>query len=601
MTSSASAPSAITPAQPTSTGLLKVQRWPRIWGPRMWKLLAFVIVLFAYRLWAVHGTGISLFFDEAQYWDWSRHLAWGYYSKPPLIAGLIATSTAFFGSGVLGVKALTMLLYPITALCLVGFARALWPTSSGVRTGAIAAAVFMTIPTVGLMGLFASTDAPLIMFWALASWALWRAQVTDRMPYWFGLGVACGFGMLSKYTMAAFALTALWALWAVGGPRRGLFRLGPWVAIIVALVILSPNLIWNAQNGFPTLHHTAELTTDTDRSGGILKALEFIAGQVLMLGPLALVAGIMLRRQHAAEQAHAPAPASQWATSQMMTPSQLAQSTQAQNSQVSQMGQGGATAKPKAERSSALYLASVTSYRYLWATSIPLQLVAVAQALHGGAHVNWAAPSMVGFTMLLAAYLSQPLIPLAAERPKNWFLAIVATNLLLTGVAVHLRQIAGPDMPSKYDALVRMRGWQEAFDDLRPELEDPVVAGLPVLADSRLLITQAAYNWRDKSLQTFYWNPQGTRNNHYELTRSLPNLVGRQDVLLVTDNPNPSNITARFAIPKLLKTTEMKVGPDRSVTLHLFFLRGFLGYDNASYLEQSGADKNEPSGGMATP
>jgi hypothetical protein len=65
------------------------QRWPHIWGPRMWKLLALTVVLFVYRLWVVKHSGISLFFDEAQYWDWSRHLAWGYFSKPPLIAGLI--------------------------------------------------------------------------------------------------------------------------------------------------------------------------------------------------------------------------------------------------------------------------------------------------------------------------------------------------------------------------------------------------------------------------------------------------------------------------------------------------------------------------------
>ncbi|MBI2732610.1 MAG: glycosyltransferase family 39 protein [Aquabacterium sp.] len=244
------------------------QRWPKIWGPRMWKLLALVAVLFVYRLWVVKHSGISLFFDEAQYWDWSKHLAWGYFSKPPLIAGLIWLSTALFGSGVLGVKAIVMLLYPATALSMVGLARALWPTSSGVRTGMVAGALFMTIPMVGLMGMFASTDAPLILCWTLASWALWRAQVTNRMSHWALLGVVCGIGLMGKYTMAAFALTAVWTLWAVHGPERGVFRLGPWLAAAIALALLSPNLIWNAQNGFPTMQHTVELTAQSDRSGG---------------------------------------------------------------------------------------------------------------------------------------------------------------------------------------------------------------------------------------------------------------------------------------------------------------------------------------------
>lgn len=569
------------------------QRWPKIWGPRMWKLLALVAVLFAYRLWVVRHSGISLFFDEAQYWDWSKHLAWGYFSKPPLIAGLIWLSTALFGSGVLGVKALTMLLYPATALSMVGLARALWPTSSGVRTGMVAGALFMTIPMVGLMGMFASTDAPLILCWTLASWALWRAQVTNRMSHWVLVGVACGVGLMGKYTMAAFAITAIWTLWAVHGPQRGLLRPGPWVAIIVALALLSPNLIWNADNHFPTLQHTVELTAQSDRSGGILPTLVFLAGQVLMLGPVAVMAGLWLFKRQPAPGTGMPgntAPTSQWASSsQMMPPSQWKNSTQA--TMPSQPGtQGDQAGKRPVVRNSAYYLASVSSYRFLWAMSVPLQAIAIAQALYADAHVNWAAPSMVGFTLLIASRLSAPLVPLAAQRPAKWLIAVLASNLVLTSIALHLRDVVGPTLPSKYDVLVRMRGWQEAFADLAPELEDPVVTGLPVLTDSRLFITEAAYHWRRYNVQTLAWNPKQQRQDHYEMTRSLPNKVGA-DVLLLTSNPKPDEITKRFAIIRPMKSTTIAVGPDRNVEMHLFFLRGFLGYDQKSYLEQSGADK----------
>ena len=68
-------------------------RWPRLWGPSLGLLLIFLIGLFCYRLWVVQSSGISLFFDEAQYWDWAQDLSWGYYSKPPMIAGLIWLST----------------------------------------------------------------------------------------------------------------------------------------------------------------------------------------------------------------------------------------------------------------------------------------------------------------------------------------------------------------------------------------------------------------------------------------------------------------------------------------------------------------------------
>ncbi len=586
----ASSPSAQSQAARKPAG----QRWPQIWGPRLWMLLAFALVLLAYRVWLIRHSGISLFFDEAQYWDWSRHLAWGYYSKPPMIAGLIWLSTKLFGSSVVGVKLMTMLLYPVTALVMVGFARALWPTSSGVRTGIVAGALFLTLPMVGALGLFASTDAPLLLCWTVAGWMLWRAQVTNRMSCWVGLGLACGLGLMSKYTMAAFALTALWTLWAVHGPRRGLLRPGPWVAMALALLILSPNLWWNAHHGFPTLQHTAELTTKSGRNGGLLSALEFAGGQLLMLGPVVVVAGLWLawRRRQQAGQA-ATAPRSQWAaSSQMMPPSQWANSTMP-SSVVD------ATGRPVA-RTSAYYLASVSSHRYLWAMSLPLLTLALGQALYADANLNWAAPAMVGLTLLVATLLSPPLIPLAAPRPHRWLAIVLGGNLLLTALVMHAHDLATAPLPHQFDAMWRMRGWQEAFADLAPALDDPVVAGLPVLADQRLLVTQAAYNWRSHGVKTLFWNPKGTRNNHYELTQSLPDRVG-PDVLLISNSPQPDAITQRFAIVRHLKSTVVPVSSDRKIELHLFFLRGFLGYTQQSYTEQSGGHANPQAPAMLTP
>ena len=43
-------------------------------------------ILTAYRLWVIQHLGIDLYVDEVQYWTWSQALAWGYFSKPPVIA-----------------------------------------------------------------------------------------------------------------------------------------------------------------------------------------------------------------------------------------------------------------------------------------------------------------------------------------------------------------------------------------------------------------------------------------------------------------------------------------------------------------------------------
>ena len=372
------APDTTAPSVNTQPGARPVHRWPKLWSRRTGMLMGLALLLVAYRMSVIVFSGMSLFFDEAQYWDWSRHLQWGYYSKPPVIAGVVRLSTALFGDSVLGVKAVSMLLYAATALAIVGLARALWPTTSGVRTGVVAGAIFLTSPMVGMLGMFASTDAPLLLCWTLAAWALWRAQVTNRWWMWALCGLFVGLGTLSKYTMLAFGVTALWALWGVQGPRRGLLRVGPWIALAVALAVISPNVIWNMHEGFPTLRHTTQITTGSDRSGGPLEALIFLVGQVLMIGPLAVIGGLVLQRALARQPKPELANSSQWAaSSQVVPPSQWAASTQQGNPGSTLMPPSG---KSRATRTSAYYLASVTAYRYLLMLSAPLLLLALAQA-----------------------------------------------------------------------------------------------------------------------------------------------------------------------------------------------------------------------------
>ena len=61
-------------------------------------------------LWLAFQTA-GLYPDEAQYWFWSRHLALGYYSKPPLVAWLIALTTGLFGNGEFAVRLSAPLLH----------------------------------------------------------------------------------------------------------------------------------------------------------------------------------------------------------------------------------------------------------------------------------------------------------------------------------------------------------------------------------------------------------------------------------------------------------------------------------------------------------
>ncbi|MDD3530970.1 MAG: hypothetical protein PHS77_13950, partial [Gallionellaceae bacterium] len=63
------------------------------------RLLLILAILTAWRVLAAAHSGIELYADEAQYWTWSLAPAWGYYSKPPMVAWAIWLGTSIFGDG----------------------------------------------------------------------------------------------------------------------------------------------------------------------------------------------------------------------------------------------------------------------------------------------------------------------------------------------------------------------------------------------------------------------------------------------------------------------------------------------------------------------
>ena len=56
--------------------------------------LLIILLITVLRVIALFTSNLSLTADEAQYWYWGQELAWGYYSKPPMIAWLIAVTTS---------------------------------------------------------------------------------------------------------------------------------------------------------------------------------------------------------------------------------------------------------------------------------------------------------------------------------------------------------------------------------------------------------------------------------------------------------------------------------------------------------------------------
>lgn len=220
--------------------------------PAPWLLAAFAIVVMitAARLVLLAFNGTDLFVDESQYWLWGQEFAFGYYSKPPLIAWLIGTVTTLAGSDdPFWIRAPGAALHGATALVLAAMAARLFDARAAIWT----AATYATLPMVTLGSLLISTDTVMAPFLAAALYFHTRLVETRALRFALLAGAMAGLAFLGKYAAVYFLLGAALGALILPVLRIG-FRNGG--ALCVAfLAVIAPNLIWNATNELTTASH----------------------------------------------------------------------------------------------------------------------------------------------------------------------------------------------------------------------------------------------------------------------------------------------------------------------------------------------------------
>ncbi|MEX5728059.1 4-amino-4-deoxy-L-arabinose transferase-like glycosyltransferase [Rhodovulum iodosum] len=260
--------------------------------PWWWAAGALVLAITAARVATLALSPMDLFVDEAQYWLWGQELAFGYYSKPPMIGWVIRAATALGGSDApFWVRLPGPLFHGVTAMVLGAIAARL----GGGRWGLWVAAGYATLPMVALASILISTDTIMFPFLALALMGYLRLTEGAGRGWAMATGLFLGLAFLSKYAAIYYLLCAALAALLVPCARIGWRRAGQ-VALVFGLVI-SPNLIWNAVNGFSTLQHTADnadWVRDPAARAGLDYAgmAEFFAAQFAVFGPV-LFAGLL--------------------------------------------------------------------------------------------------------------------------------------------------------------------------------------------------------------------------------------------------------------------------------------------------------------------
>jgi dolichol-phosphate mannosyltransferase len=251
-----------------------------------WRLFAFGLIAYAVALRFIYAGAVELMPEEAYYWNYSRHLDYGYLDHPPMVAWLIRLGTSLLGQTELGVRAGALLCGAVTSVFIFKLAR-----NAFGETSALAALLLaQSLPFFFLAGLIMTPDAPLSAAWAASLYFLERALIGKQPGAWWRAGVCLGIGMISKYTIALLVpVTLLFVLWD-SDSRRWLRRPQPYVAALLALGVFSPVIIWNSQ------HHWVSFAFQTSRR--LAEAPQFalhklIASLLVLMTPTGVAAFIL--------------------------------------------------------------------------------------------------------------------------------------------------------------------------------------------------------------------------------------------------------------------------------------------------------------------
>jgi hypothetical protein len=221
------------------------------------------------------------FRDEFYYLACSRRMAWGYVDQPPLCVAILWAVRHVAGESLLTLR-VTAAFAAAAAIFLTGsLARTLGAGSFGeilAMTGMAVAPAFLAI------GSFYSMNVFDVLLWTAAARVLAGLMTRPATPGWALLGFLLGLGLLNK-------ISVLWLGAGIAAgllltpARRTLRTRGPWIAAAIAGAMFLPHILWQIQNGWPTLEFIRNAGREKMQ---VTNPGAFLLDQVLNLHPLTL-------------------------------------------------------------------------------------------------------------------------------------------------------------------------------------------------------------------------------------------------------------------------------------------------------------------------
>lgn len=225
------------------------------------------------------------FRDELYYLACSNHLSWGYVDQPPLSIALLKVWTGLFGDGLVAIRLLGTLISAGTILLMGRITFEL----GGSRPAQILACLCVAFsPVHQVVAHLYSMNSIDILLWATAILFFLRIRARNSWIEWLYLGLTLGLGLMNKLSVL-WLILGLFFAFILTKERGKLLQAKPYVALGIAFLIMSPFLVWQVQNGWPTIEF---MRNAVDHKLLRLTPLEFVGTQIVVTNPIASVVWI---------------------------------------------------------------------------------------------------------------------------------------------------------------------------------------------------------------------------------------------------------------------------------------------------------------------
>jgi 4-amino-4-deoxy-L-arabinose transferase-like glycosyltransferase len=234
---------------------------------------------------ALHGLSV----DEAHYLLYALHPALSYFDHPPMV-GWVQWPLVALDLPVAVLRMLPGLIWLASGWLVLQLAQQLSRGSAvpADQAGLAAVSVFLLAPIFTVLGIGLLPDS-LLMLLSLAilhqTLRLLQPLPQSRPREWLLLGLLLGLAGLSKYTAILAALAVALCLLLTHG-WRVLRQPWLWAATLLALLLVTPVLVWNAQHQWLSLAYQAQ--HGAGDGWQLRQLLVFALLQLLAYGPLLL-------------------------------------------------------------------------------------------------------------------------------------------------------------------------------------------------------------------------------------------------------------------------------------------------------------------------